>query len=50
MTPLPSGLPDLVADDEVLARHVFTSNKSDLRSDKDGNLSAKYNAFMPQPT
>jgi|LakMenEpi03Aug12_release.lakeMendotaPanAssembly.Ray.scaffolds.fasta_scaffold520256_2 hypothetical protein len=50
MTPLPSGLPEHVADDEVLARHVFTSNKSDLRDDRKGNLSAKYNAFMPQPS
>lgn len=47
---LPSGLPVLVGDDEVLARHVFTVNKRDLREGKKGVLTAKASVFMPQPS
>lgn len=50
MTLLPSGLPVLVGDEEVLARHIFAVNKRDLRSDKHGVLSAKASVFMPQPS
>jgi len=47
---LPSGLPVLVGDEEFLARHIFSVNTSDLRTDKQGAVSAKASVFMPQPT
>ena len=48
--PLPSGLPDHVADEEVIARHVFTDRH--ITSDgKDLTRKwAKAQAFLPQPT
>ncbi len=50
MTTLPSGLPVVVEDEELLARHIFSINRSDLRVSKQGVVSAKASIFMPQPT